>query len=83
MRCICKVMMHLHHSLAITSLQLHVILSRRYGVILKKMDLSEGAVSLLCEAVTAEPMLWCAWLELSYLVHSHEMVSGRMHKAPC
>ena len=49
----------------------------RYGIVLKKLDLLNESTSVLCEAIAAEPMLWCAWLELAYLVSSKEMVSNR------
>uniref|UniRef100_A0A182NUJ0 Cyclosome subunit 8 n=1 Tax=Anopheles dirus TaxID=7168 RepID=A0A182NUJ0_9DIPT len=45
-----------------------------YGVILKKLDLTEMAVRVFVEAITAEPMLWSAWLELAPLVTDKRML---------
>lgn len=35
-----------------------------YGVVLKKLDLKELAVSMLIESINAVPTLWCSYLEL-------------------
>lgn len=35
-----------------------------YGVVLKKLDLKEMAVSILVECIKQVPMLWCAYVEL-------------------
>lgn len=39
-----------------------------YGVVLKRLDLKEMAVSVLVEAISAVPTLWSAYLELSPLL---------------
>lgn len=51
----------------------------RYGVILKKLDLTNEAVNVLVEAVQAEPLHWGAWLELSLLINDRDMVSFGAH----
>lgn len=43
-----------------------------YGVILKKLDLTQLAVSVFLEAVNLVPTLWAAWLELSPLITDNE-----------
>ena len=48
----------------------------RYAVVLKKLELLKEAIDVFVEAVAAEPMLWCAWLELAMLVNSRDMVSS-------
>ncbi|XP_053675821.1 cell division cycle protein 23 homolog [Anopheles nili] len=45
-----------------------------YGVILKKLDLTEMAVRVFVEAINAEPTLWSAWLELAPLVTDKRML---------
>jgi len=48
-----------------------------YGVVLKKLDLTDHeAVNVLVEAVNAEPLHWGAWLELSLLVTDREMLNN-------
>jgi len=47
-----------------------------FGIVLRKLSLCELAVSVLCEAVRAEPGHWGAWLELSCLVTSRERLAG-------
>ncbi|BET02763.1 Cell division cycle [Nesidiocoris tenuis] len=39
-----------------------------FGVVLKRLDLLDEAMTVLAEAITAEPLNWAAWLELSMLV---------------
>ena len=42
---------------------------------LKKLDLKDKeTVDVFVEAVSAEPLLWSAWLELSLLISDREMV---------
>lgn len=43
-----------------------------YGIVLKRIDLPEAAVRVLCEAVRAVPTLWSAWIELAPLVMDRE-----------
>ncbi|KXJ72407.1 cell division cycle protein 23 homolog [Aedes albopictus] len=45
-----------------------------YGVILKKLDLTQMAVQVFVDAVNAEPTLWGAWLELAPLVTDKTML---------
>ncbi|CAL4081947.1 unnamed protein product, partial [Meganyctiphanes norvegica] len=47
-----------------------------YGVVLKRLDLSQQAVEVLCEALHLQPMHWGAWLELAALITDREMLSG-------
>lgn len=49
--------------------------ARRYGVVLRKLDLLKEAVEVFVEAIHALPLHWGAWLELSNLVTNGEMVS--------
>ena len=47
----------------------------RYGIVLKKLDLTDKeTVDVFVEAVSAEPLLWSAWLELSLLISDRDMV---------
>lgn len=46
-----------------------------YGVVLKKLDLTDMAISMLVESVHAEPTLWCSWLELAPLISDQEKLS--------
>ena len=55
------------------------MLSCRYGVILKKLDLLKEAVDIFVEAVDKEPTHWGAWLELSTLCTDREMVKYAIH----
>ena len=48
--------------------------TRRYGVVLKKLDLREDALEVMQEAVNKEPLHWGAWLELSSLCTDKETV---------
>lgn len=43
-----------------------------YGIVLKKLDLKELAVKVLVEAITAAPMLWGAYVELTPLLTNKE-----------
>jgi len=43
-----------------------------YGLVLKKLSLTDLAIPVLCESVRAVPSLWGAWLELSSLVPSRD-----------
>lgn len=45
-----------------------------YGVVLKRLDLTQQAVEVLSEAVHREPLHWGAWLELAALITDREMV---------
>merc|ERR1719427_1156446 len=47
-----------------------------YGVVLRKLSLSELATPVLCEAVAGEPGHWGAWLELSCLVTSRDKLAS-------
>ena len=47
---------------------------RRYGIVLKKLDLTEDALKVMQEAVNKEPLHWGAWLELSSLCAEKEIV---------
>ncbi|XP_035914825.1 cell division cycle protein 23 homolog [Anopheles stephensi] len=47
-----------------------------YGVILKKLDLTDIAVRVFVEAINAEPTLWSAWLELAPLVNDKRMLES-------
>lgn len=50
------------------------ILISRYGVVLRKLDLTSDAVEVLQEAIVKEPLHWGAWLELAALVTDKDMV---------
>lgn len=43
-----------------------------YGIVLKKLDLKEMAVTVLVEAINAAPMLWAAYIELTPLLTNKE-----------
>lgn len=43
-----------------------------YGIVLKKLDLKEMAVTVLVEAINAAPMLWGAYVELTPLLMNKE-----------
>lgn len=43
-----------------------------YGIVLKKLDLKEMAVTVLVEAINAAPMLWGAYVELTPLLSNKE-----------
>lgn len=43
-----------------------------YGIVLKKLDLKEMAVTVLVEAINAAPMLWGAYVELTPLLTNKE-----------
>lgn len=43
-----------------------------YGIVLKKLDLKEMAVTVLVEAINAAPMLWSAYVELTPLLTNKE-----------
>lgn len=45
-----------------------------YGVVLKRLDLTQQAVEVLCQALYLQPMHWGAWLELAALITDREMV---------
>uniref|UniRef100_A0A182PJI1 Cyclosome subunit 8 n=1 Tax=Anopheles epiroticus TaxID=199890 RepID=A0A182PJI1_9DIPT len=47
-----------------------------YGVILKKLDLTDIAVRVFVEAINAKPTLWSAWLELAPLVSDKRMLES-------
>lgn len=49
----------------------------RYGVVLKRLDLTKMAVDILVEAVTKQPLHWGAWQELATLITDREMVALR------
>ena len=46
-----------------------------YGLVLKKLSLTEQAIPVLCESVRAVPANWAAWLELSCLVPSRDKLA--------
>ncbi|KAJ3653674.1 hypothetical protein Zmor_012913 [Zophobas morio] len=39
-----------------------------YGIILKKLDLTNLAINVFVKAVNCEPILWCAWYELGKII---------------
>lgn len=45
-----------------------------YGIVLKKLDLKELAVSVLIESITEVPTLWCAYLELVPLLSDKDEI---------
>lgn len=45
-----------------------------YGVVLKKLDLKELAVSVLIESINAVPTLWCSYLELIPLLSDKDEI---------
>jgi len=47
-----------------------------YGVVLKKLDLVEDALTALLKAVEDTPLHWGAWLELSSLINDKETLKG-------
>lgn len=47
-----------------------------YGVILKKLDLKQLAVSVFLEAVHLVPTMWNAWLELAPLIQDMDQLRG-------
>ena len=47
-----------------------------YGVILKKLDLTQLAITVFLECVHLCPHLWSAWLELAPLVQDVEQLRG-------
>ena len=46
-----------------------------YGLVLRKLSLTELAIPVLCESVRAVPAHWGAWLELSCLVPSRDKLA--------
>jgi len=46
-----------------------------YGVVLRKLGLSDLAIPVLCDSVRARPAHWGAWLELSSLVKSRDKLA--------
>lgn len=47
-----------------------------YGVVLKKLDLNDLAITVLLESVTAEPVLWSSWLELVPLISDRDKLAN-------
>lgn len=47
-----------------------------YGVILKKLDLTELAVTVFLECIQLVPTLWSAWVELAPLIQDVEQLRG-------
>lgn len=47
-----------------------------YGVILKKLDLTQLAVTVLLECVHLIPTLWSAWIELAPLIKDVDQLRG-------
>lgn len=45
-----------------------------YGVVLKKLDLKELAVTVLIESINAVPTLWCSYLELIPLLSDKDEI---------
>lgn len=43
-----------------------------YGVVLKKLDLTEQAIDVFLEAVRQVPMLWAAWYELALVINDRQ-----------
>ncbi|XP_063617411.1 cell division cycle protein 23 homolog [Cydia splendana] len=46
------------------------------GVVLKKLDLRSQAVTALQAAVSAVPILWCAWVELAGLANEYDALDS-------
>lgn len=47
-----------------------------YGIVLKKLDLIDLAISILVESVHSTPTLWCSWIELAPLITDRGKLSG-------
>ena len=47
-----------------------------YGVVLKKLDLTEEATAALLKAVEETPLHWGAWLELSAIVNDRDALKA-------
>lgn len=47
-----------------------------YGVILKKLDLTQLAITVFLECVHLVPLLWSAWVELAPLVQDVDQLRG-------
>lgn len=47
-----------------------------YAIILKKLDLTQLAVTVFLECVHLVPFLWGAWLELAPLIESEDQLQG-------
>lgn len=47
-----------------------------YGVVLKKLDLNDLAITVLLESVHAEPALWSSWVELVPLISDREKLAN-------
>lgn len=47
-----------------------------YGVVLKKLDLNDLAITVLLESVRAEPVLWSSWVELVPLISDREKLAN-------
>lgn len=47
-----------------------------YGVVLKKLDLNDLAITVLLESVNAEPTLWSSWVELVPLISDRDKLTS-------
>lgn len=47
-----------------------------YGVVLKKLDLNDMAITVLLESVHAEPVLWSSWVELVPLISDRDKLAN-------
>ena len=47
-----------------------------YGVVLRKLSLTDLAIPVLCDSIRAAPTHWGAWLELSCLVTSRDKLAS-------
>lgn len=47
-----------------------------YGVVLKKLDLNDLAITVLLESVHAEPVLWSSWVELVPLISDRDKLAN-------
>lgn len=47
-----------------------------YGVVLKKLDLHDLAITVLLESINAEPMLWSSWVEILPLISDRDKLTN-------
>lgn len=47
-----------------------------YGVVLKKLDLTEMAITIFLESIHAAPTLWSSWIELAPLITDRAKLSS-------
>lgn len=48
---------------------------------LSKLKLNEEAIQILVESVNKQPTLWCAWIELAYLIRSIDLLNSINHSS--